>query len=126
MSPANAYLLRCSGCHGIEGAGTVAGGIPDFRGYVAAFAYLPAGRRYVVQVPGVLASGLDHGQAAAVMNYVMTRWGGVSLHGDFVPFTAAEVAALRTEPIADVVNFRRALVREMAERQLPVAVYPWP
>jgi mono/diheme cytochrome c family protein len=126
ISPANLYILRCSGCHGTEGAGSLTGGIPDFRGYVAAFSYLPAGRRYVVQVPGVLASGLDHDQTAEVMNYVMTRWGGISLRDDFAPFTAEEVAALRRESISDVVGFRRILVREMAEHHLPASAYPWP
>lgn len=126
LSPANAYILRCAGCHGMEGAGSQTGGIPDFRGTVAAFAYLPAGRRYVVQVPGVLASGLDPQQTADVMNHLMTRWGGASLTGEFVPFTEAEVAQLQAEVIPDVVGFRRDLAAEMTRNNLPVAAYPWP
>lgn len=126
LSPANAYILRCAGCHGMEGAGSLTGGIPDFRGYVAAFAALPAGRRYVVQVPGVVASGLDHEQTAQVMNYVMTRWGGSSLPQNFQAFTAGEIAELRRLEIHDVVSFRRTLVDEMAKNNLPVATYPWP
>lgn len=126
LNVANAYILHCAGCHGMEGAGSAAGGIPDFRGYVAAFSYVPDGRRYVVQVPGVLSTRLDSAATAEVMNYVMRRWGGDSLREDFQPFNAAEVAALRQEPIADVVRFRRELVRDMAARDLPVASYPWP
>jgi hypothetical protein len=126
LSPANAYILRCAGCHGMEGAGSLTGGIPDFRNTVAGFSYLAAGRRYVVQVPGVLASGLDPQLTADVMNHVMTRWGGTSLVTEFVPFTAAEVARLRRDPIQDVVSFRRALVVEMVAHKLPVAAYPWP
>lgn len=80
----------------------------------------------MVQVPGVVASGLDDQQTAAVMNYVMTRWGGSSLPEEFQAFTAVEVAELRREPIPDVVSFRRALTEQMARRNLPVATYPWP
>lgn len=123
---ANDYILHCAGCHGMNGAGSEVGGIPDFRDYVAAFSYVPEGRRYVVQVPGVLSSRLDPAATADVMNYVMQRWGGASLREDFQPFDAAEVAALRQEPIADVVRFRRELARNMAMRDLPVAAYPWP
>lgn len=110
----------------MEGAGSLPGGIPDFRDYVAAFSYLPDGRRYVMQVPGVVSSKLSDGATADVMNYVMTRWGGRSLRQEFVPFTAIEVAQLRQDEITDVVQFRRELVKNMAARNLPVAAYPWP
>ena len=126
LSPANAYILHCAGCHGMDGAGSTAGGIPDFRNYVAAFSRVPAGRRYVVLVPGVGATGLSAAEVAAVMNYVMTRWGGSSLPRDFVPFTPAEVARLRRVEIPDVVKFRRELAVQMQAQNLPVAAYPWP
>lgn len=110
----------------MQGAGSVKGGIPDFRNYVASFSYLPQGRQYVMQVPGVLISRLDDTNIATVMNYVMTQFGGTSLQQNFQPFSASEVATLRQNSITDVVKFRRDLVKTMQAQQLPVAAYPWP
>lgn len=120
------FILRCAGCHGMEGAGSQAGGIPDFRGYVGAFAHREDGRRYVMHVPGVAGASLSDRQIAEVMNYVMTTWGGPSLPPAYVPFTEAEVAALRAEPVGDVVAYRRKVVEELLGQGIATAGYPWP
>lgn len=120
------FILRCAGCHGMEGAGSEAGGIPDFRGYVGAFAHSEDGRRYVMHVPGVVGASLSDRQIAEVMNYVMTTWGGVSLPAEYLPFTEAEVAALRGEPVGDVVAYRRKVAEELLGQGIATAGYPWP
>ena len=120
------YVLRCSGCHRMDGAGSARGGVPDLRGSVSSFAQSEAGRRYLMHVPGVTTSGLDDADIAAVMNYVMDRWGAESHSDDVAAFTAAEVAALRAEPVDNVVRFRRTVVKDLRARDLPVAAYPWP
>jgi mono/diheme cytochrome c family protein len=120
------FLLRCSGCHGIDGAGSRIGGIPEFRDYVGAFAGDDTGRTYVLHVPGILNASLRDADIAGVMNYVMREWGGRSLRGDFVPFTAAEVAQRRAIPVSDIVEMRREIVRRLASMGIATAEYPWP
>lgn len=120
------YVLRCAGCHGMEGAGTAEGGIPDFRGYVGAFTRTEAARTYVMHVPGVVSASLSDAEIAAVMNYLVEEWGGESIPDPFVPFTPNEVTRLRAVPVEDVVAFRREVVDDLAERGIATADYPWP
>ncbi|MCC6983819.1 MAG: hypothetical protein IT535_11155 [Bauldia sp.] len=120
------YILRCAGCHGVEAAGAPNAGIPSFPGLVGVFAGDEDGRTYLFHVPGVVGSSLSNAEIAAVMNYVMARWAGDSLPADFVPFTEDEVAARRAIPVASVVDFRRDIVRRLAESGIVAAEYPWP
>ena len=129
QKPLNAeanYLLRCMGCHDRDGTGLPAAGIPDFNNYVGSFAATDNARAYLMHVPGVIGSSLTDGEIASVMNYIMKRWGGISLADDFRPFSAAEVATLRQRDVGDVVKFRRTVVTELKAQSLPVAEYPWP
>jgi hypothetical protein len=120
------YLLRCSGCHGVDGEGVRAGGIPDFQNFVGAFASDDDGRTYVLQVPGVKGAQLNDADIAVVMNYVMMTWGGTSIQGTFVPFTAREVAQRRARPVTDIVAMRRHIVQRLASQGIATAEYPWP
>lgn len=118
------YVLRCAGCHDMDGSGLPKAGIPPFPGLVDAFYNDPRGRLYLMHVPGVASSSLSDREIAGVMNYVAERW---SKPENRVPrFTAEEVGRLRAQPVADVVAMRRELVRDYQARGLPVAEYPWP
>lgn len=116
------YVLRCAGCHGMEGAGTVVGGVPSFHGSVATLANDETGRTYMLHVPGVQGASLSDAEIAAVLNYVVARWGGAPAPA----FTADEVAGRRARPVADVVVLRRALSARLAAQGKPLAEYPWP
>lgn len=99
------YMLQCRGCHGPEGAG-VAGAAPslhDLSGFVAT----PAGRDYLIRVPGIARSELDDAALAALLNWLLRAQ---PLPADFVPFSPAEVSAARAAPLADVVAARRAVL----------------
>ncbi len=120
------YVLRCSGCHGTDGSGDSAAGIPDLRNSVGAFADDDDGRTYVLHVPGVANASLSDREIAAVINYVMQSWGGTSLSVRFVAFTPDEVAARRARPVDDVVRFRREIVGRLHARGISTADYPWP
>lgn len=120
------FLLRCSGCHGVEGEGVRTGGIPEFHNFVGAFAGDDAGRTYVLHVPGVKGANLNDTDIAAVMNYVMMTWGGTSIRGTFVPFTAEEVRQRRAVRITDVVAMRRVIVQRLTSQGIVTAEYPWP
>ncbi|AEQ52939.1 c-type cytochrome [Pelagibacterium halotolerans] len=125
-SPHTNYVLRCAGCHGMEGAGAPAAGIFDFNGMVGAFAGIDEGRTYLMHVPGVAGSGLSDAEIAAVMNYVMETWAGASLPEPYEPFTEAEVTQRRAIPIPDVVENRRDVAALLAAMGIETADYPWP
>jgi mono/diheme cytochrome c family protein len=120
------FVLRCSGCHGLEGAGAEKAGVPDFRGFVGAFAGDPDGRLYVARVPGVRNANLDAAATAAVLNYVMQTFGGSSLPAGASPFTAEEVAGYTARPPLDVVALRRGVAARLKAAGIETAAYPWP
>ncbi len=126
LSAQTNFVLRCTGCHGMDGSGSEQAGIPDFRGYVGSFARSADGRRYLMHVPGVVSSSLTNAEIAAVMNYVMTTYAGASRDPEAKPFTEAEVTQLRAEPVKDVVALRREVAARYKADGWPVAGYPWP
>jgi len=106
--PAVNYMLQCMGCHTADGSGEP-GRVPSLRDTVLPFARLPAGRRYIVQVPGAAQSTLSDAELAALINWMIVELG----HGTpqaFAPFTAAEVAQYRRTPLTDVRSERERLL----------------
>lgn len=126
LQPRTNYILRCTGCHGMDGAGSPVGGIPDFRNYVGAFAGDDEGRTYILHVPGVIGASLTDNEIAGVINFIMATWAGSSLPAGHTPFTAAEVTERRARPVEDVVVFRRAIVARLSAAGVQTAGYPWP
>lgn len=125
MSPKAMYLLRCSGCHHANGTGAVEAGVPPFPGFIGPLMSDADGRKYVTQVPGVAGAGLSNAQIAEVLNYIVLRWGG---NAETQPnkFTGEEVDHLRSDRLANIVEFRRKIVARLAERGINLAEYPWP
>lgn len=119
------YVLRCAGCHGFDGAGSMAAGVPAFPGFVGAFARDREGRLYMAHVPGVVGSGLTDAEIANVLNYIVETF-AAEPPGVLAPFTAAEVTELRAEDLPDVVGYRREVARRLVAEGVPVADYPWP
>ena len=111
------YQLNCQGCHLADGTGE-AGRVPSIRGMLVPFAQNPAGRRYLIQVPGVSESSLSDRATAAVLNWMVHRLSDVPAPGDFVPFTGAEVARWRRIPLTNVAA-TRARVQRQIDAQLP-------
>jgi len=112
------YTLHCSGCHGTQGHGVPERGIPDLHdsgSYVA----IPAGRAYLVQVPGLSQSRLDDALAARLLNYVLGRFSADMLPPGFKPYTAAEVAALRADKASDAETRRAAILSALGRGYLP-------
>lgn len=118
------YQLRCAGCHGQDGMGVSESGIPPFPGFIDGFFQTPASRLYLMHVPGVNSASLSDKEIAAVMNYVGERWGEPGARR--ARFTTDEVAALRRQPVEDVVRFRRSVVQDLAAAGWPIPGYPWP
>ena len=105
------YTLHCSGCHGAAGHGAPSAGIPDFRD-AGLYLAVPQGRAYLAQVPGIAESRLDDVTAAAMLNWVLTRYS--TLPPNFVPYTAAEMGRLRGSAASDADTRRATIIASLA------------
>lgn len=114
-SPAVDYALNCQGCHLDDGSGTP-GSVPALAGSVGRFLRVTGGREFLVQVPGVATSPLDDAALAAVLNWMLERFGRPEAPATYAPYTAAEVGALRAKPLTNVERVRAELIRA-AERR---------
>ena len=111
MSLESVYFLNCSGCHGQDGKGVPAAGIPDLRDsglYVKA----RPGREYLIQVPGLSQSSLDDPTVALLLNWLLRRFSADRLPPDFKPYTAEEVAISRKDKASDAQTRRSVLLRD--------------
>jgi len=114
--PAQDYVLHCMGCHGKAAEG-VPGKVPPLARNLVQFMRSPAGRSYVLRVPGASNSMLTDAQLAEVLNWIALRFGGSQ--GDApaaLPpvFTAPEVSSQRRMPMTAVQATRREVIRELA------------
>lgn len=119
------YVLKCAGCHRVDGRGSTPHGIPDFRNSVGAFVHLPAGREYLIRVPGAAYSPLSNADLAAVLNWVLLTFSPAQLPPDFQPYTEAEVAAARPNRYPDVVPVRHGLAQELAKQGFTLSDYSY-
>jgi mono/diheme cytochrome c family protein len=105
-------MLYCMGCHGPEARG-VAGKIPPLAATLPLYMRTPAGRDYVLRVPGAANSALTDAQLAAVLNWLATTYPATA--GEPAsPFTVEEVTRARHTPLANVLATRSAVVQELA------------
>ncbi|HDR9154857.1 TPA: cytochrome c [Burkholderia vietnamiensis] len=109
------WVLNCMGCHTATGGG-IAGKVPPLAGSLGYFTHLPAGREYVMRVPGASNSALSDQELADVLNWVLKTMNRDALPRDFKPYTAAEVAAHRRPALSDVATARAELVRALHAR----------
>ncbi|MCF7771337.1 cytochrome c [Achromobacter pulmonis] len=119
------YVLQCAGCHRVDGRGSTPHGIPDFRNSVGAFTQLPAGREYLIRVPGAAFSQLDDAELANVLNWLLRTFSPAQLPAGFQPYTGSEVAAARPRRYDDVVPVRHGLARELAARGFALSDYSY-
>ena len=101
VPPSEAYVLHCSGCHGADGSGHL-GFVPSLR-EIGTLLERPGGRAYLARVPGVAQAPVGDAQLAELLNWLLTE---LSRATDFVPYSAREVGALRTDPLRDPVATR--------------------
>ncbi len=119
------YVLQCAGCHRVDGRGSTPHGIPDFRNSVGAFTHLPAGREYLIRVPGAAYSQLSNAELANVLNWLLHTFSPAQLPAGFSPYTESEVAAARPRRYDDVVPVRHGLARELAALGLALSDYSY-
>ncbi|MGA2398117.1 MAG: hypothetical protein ABSG30_08685 [Steroidobacteraceae bacterium] len=115
--PARIYAENCEGCHGWAGVSVTE--IPTLAGRIGYFARIPEGRRYLMQVPNVALNPSSDEDIAAMMNWLLATYSRKQLPADFVPYTAQEVAELRTARIDVAAARRRVVAALVAANQLP-------
>jgi hypothetical protein len=108
------WTLNCQGCHRLDGTGSDLTA-PGIAGTVARFLWVPGGREYLVRVPGVAASPLRNDDLAEVLNWMLWRFDKDDLPSTFKPYTASEIAQLRTRPLRLEASEMRALLLRKAE-----------
>ena len=122
-SPQQDYVLYCMGCHGPQAEG-VPGKVPPLAHALGRYMRSPAGRNYVLRVPGAANSVLSDAQLAAVLNWVAQTFDAEELSDSVPLFTAEEVTGLRHSPLPSVLATRREVVTALATTGLaPPASY---
>jgi hypothetical protein len=99
----------------VDGSGHPGKGIPSFSGQIGYFAAIPEGRAMLMQVPGLLNSGLNDERAAAVTTWLVRQFAGPSLPADFTAYTAAEARRYRETRPADINGLRNRLYQQIVE-----------
>ena len=100
---AHDYVLSCAGCHKLDGSGSAR--VPSLHDTGTVLART-GGRDYLLRVPGAAQAPLSDARLAAVLNYVLTEFGGAA---PAPPFGAEEVAAARATTLSDPRSVRAAL-----------------
>lgn len=106
------WTLNCQGCHRLDGTGSDTTA-PSLAGTVAKFLWVPGGREYLMRVPGVATAPLSDADLAELVNYILWRFDKQDLPEHFRPFTAAEIAPLRSHPLRlEASRMRSELLRK--------------
>ena len=113
-SPQQDYVLFCMGCHGSQAEG-VPGKVPPLANALGRYMRTPAGRNYVLRVPGAANSALSDTQLTAVLNWLAQTFDSNDLaKSGAALFTEAEVTGLRRLPLPSVLATRSAVVSDLA------------
>jgi len=110
------WMLKCQGCHRPDGSGTAATA-PAVADTVSTLLRTPAGRRYLVRVPGVATAALPDDQLAELVNWMLQRFDRAHLPPDFEPYTPGEVGLLRQQPLrTEASDLRRDIMAHIQGR----------
>jgi hypothetical protein len=118
--PDQIYTLNCWGCHQPLAQG-IPGSVPRLANSMGYFLYIPEGRAYLAEVPGVAASPLSDLEVAQVLNWMLLTFSRPQLPGHFVPYAAAEIREYRAHKMANVTDTRRRLAAKLQSMGFKVA-----
>jgi hypothetical protein len=106
------YKMFCQGCHSPDGAG--ANSVPPLKDNIGNFLEIPAGREYLVRVPGSATSALNNRDLAEVLNWIISEFSGGSAGENYERYTASEISRLRIHPLNEVEHYRTELLAQIA------------
>ncbi len=115
------YMIHCQGCHLPEAVG-FAGKVPRMKDFVGYFLHSKEGREFVIRVPGVATSSLPDDKLTEMMNWLLLTYSSEQLPEPFVPFSVAEVAALRPDLETNPEKTRMRILRQIAQELPSLAV----
>lgn len=121
-SNATNYQLQCAGCHLSEGEGSPANDTPNMKNFVGNFLKVPAGREFLVRVPGMAQSALSNEQLADLLNWLLRKDGiaGSSMPDSFTPYDANEVATIRHDAMLNQPEVRAQLIEQMRKQGIAI------
>ena len=103
------------------GRGAADKGVFDMRDTLGRFLALPGGRAFIVQVPGVMNSGLSDLETAQLMNWLLSTISHATVPPGTSPYVAEEIAQYRRTRPVDITASRRLLIEKMNASGAPVA-----
>lgn len=106
------YTMFCQGCHSPDGTG--ANSVPRMKDNIGYFLEIPAGREYLVRVPGSATTALNDRDLAEVLNWIISEFSGDSADENYERYTAGEVARLRVHPLNELEHYRTELLVQIA------------
>lgn len=104
-SPRINYMLYCTGCHGITGAGSPPN-VPTLVNELGNMMSIPEMRLYLVRVPGSASAPVSDEELTGVVNWILEEFNADTLPKDFPMFNVDEVATARKNVIADPLKYR--------------------
>ena len=109
--PSYNYKLFCQGCHLPDGTG-VLGEVPSLVNNLSRYIKIPAGREFVVQVPGVMHALLTDAEVAELLNWLVKNFDYQFYVGDeFLPYSSKEVTSIRAKGYVDIVAKRKSILK---------------
>lgn len=118
------YALHCTGCHTAEGVSPELGRIPPLKGVVGHLVRTREARLYFVNVPGIVNSGLDAEETAALLNWVVKIYGEESTPETWKAFDGAEIKALRRVAPSDIMAYRKEVQDRLNADGYSIGTYP--
>ena len=106
-SPKFFFLQFCVGCHQYDGSG-LPPDVPSLRDDLSYLIGSPAGRDFMLRVPGVIGAPGSAEEVADLLNWIVSTF--YQGETDFEPFTAAEVTEGRERPMKDPIKERVELL----------------
>ncbi len=103
--PRTDYLLHCSGCHLPDGTGH-SPQVPTLHDVIGRLVAEPAGRSYIVRVPGASQVPIDDKRLTELVNWILTEFNSDTLPENFRLLTEREVKRARDEVLADPARYR--------------------
>ena len=88
------------------------------KNFVGFFLHSQEGREFVIRVPGVATASLPDDELTELMNWLLKTYSSGQLPQPFVPYSVAEVAALRPDLEANPDTTRTRILESIA-RDLP-------
>ena len=106
------YQMFCQGCHTPTGEGHKS--VPQLKGFLGHFLATQQGREYLIRVPGSANSVLNDENLAEVLNWMLITFAEDSIPENWNHLQAKEVSHHRKDPLLEVVDYRKQLVKTLA------------